>query len=282
MKLGHVVATLCTCLLLCGFTDPPGGSTDARSMTAVDAIRAASVASPYRIPEHAAMGKIRYRLAMRDGASWPWPETGEQHVEHDGDTVVLTVCHDCGKEAPPTADELQRDLQPNRWADNSDGKIRMLVSDERGATIDRRMRSLMRAVQLQLNGPIDFNGYLTSREAYEARKGDCTEFALLLAATAKARHIPVRVVAGISYASRFLGKKRVFGPHMWVQAWNGSRWTSYDAGLGEFDSTHIVLTIDDGSPDGLDAAFGKLSEIQIVSAQGLLPALAGGHSPPGP
>ena len=277
MNLGHVVATLGMCLLLCGFTETPSSSMDTRSMTAEDAIRAASVASPYRIPAHAAMGKIRYRIAMRDGVSWPWPETGEQHVEHDGDTVVLTVCRDCGKEAPPTVAELQRDLQPNRWADNSDGRIRMLVSDERGATVDRRMRSLMRAVQLQINGPIDFSAYLTSREAYEARKGDCTEFALLLAAVAKARHIPVRVVAGIAYASRFLGMKRVFGPHMWVQAWNGSRWTSYDAGLGEFDSTHIVLTIGDGSPDLLAAAFGKLSEIQIVSAQGLLPAVASGH-----
>jgi hypothetical protein len=220
------------------------------------------------------MGKFRYRIAMRDGVPWPWPETGEQHVEHDGDIVVLTVCHDCGDEAPPSAAELQRDLLPNRWADNSDGVIRMFASDVRGATVDRRMRLLVRAVQLQMNGPIDFNGYLTSREAFDARKGDCTESAVLLAAAAKARHIPVRVVAGIAYASRFLGNKRVFGPHMWVQAWTGSRWTSYDAGLGAFDSTHIVLAIGDGRPDMLATAFAKLEDVQIVSAQGLLPALA--------
>lgn len=277
MKPGHAIATLGLCLLLCGFDGTFTDSTDLRSMTAEDAIRVASVASPYRISEHAAMGKIRYRIAMRDGIAWPWPETGEQHVEHDGDTVILTVCQTCGQEAPPTTAELVHDLQPNRWADNSDGNVRMLVSDERGATVDRRMRLLTRTVQLQLNGPIDFSEYLTSREAYEARKGDCTEFALLLAAAAKARHIPVRVVAGIAYASRFLGKKRVFGPHMWVQAWNGSRWTSYDAGLGEFDSTHVVLTIGDGSPDMLAATFAKLQALQIVSAEGLLPASAGGR-----
>jgi len=62
-----------------------------------------------------------------------------------------------------------------------------------------------------------------------------------------------------------------------VQAWNGSRWTSYDAGLGEFDSTHIALTIDDGRPDMLAATFAKLQALQIVSAQGLLPALATAH-----
>jgi len=303
MKPGHVVATLGMALLLSGFTNPSarleandaatdashaasmgpesisasgnsGGSTGTRSMTAEDAILAASVASPYRISGSAAMGKIRYRIAMRDGVSWPWPETGEQHVAHDDDTVVLTVCHDCGEEAPPSAAELQRDLQPNRWADNGDGKIRMLVSDLRGASVDRHMRLLVQAVLLQMNGPIDFNGYLTSREAFDARKGDCTEHALLLAAAAKARHIPVRVVAGIAYASRFLEQKRVFAPHMWVQAWDGSRWTSYDAGLGAFDSTHIVLTIGDGSPDTLASAFSKLQSVQIVSAEGVLPQLA--------
>jgi len=272
MNIGRAVTTLVTGILLCGFTNGSGSWADPRSMTVADAIRVASVASPYRISEHAAMGKIRYRITMRDGASWPWPETGEQHVERDGDTVILTVCNDCGEEAPPTAAELERDLQANHWADNSDGNVRMLVSDARAATVERRMRWLVHVVQMQMNGPIEFNGYLTSREAFESRKGDCTESALLLAAAAKARHIPVRVVAGIAYASRFLGKKRVFGPHMWVQAWDGRRWTSYDAGLGTFDSTHIVLTIGDGRPDLLPAAFARLQSLQIVSAQGLLPA----------
>lgn len=307
IKLGRVVATFGVGLLLCGFTEPSarvqandgsvnashatgvrdasgasssganGGSTDLRAMTAEDAIRAASVASPYRISERAAMGKIRYRIAMRDGVAWPWPETGEQHVAHDGDTVVLTVCKDCGEEVPPSAAELAHDLQPNRWADNSDGKIRMLASDLRGATLDRRMRWLVDAVRLQMDGPIDWNGYQTSREAFAARRGDCTEMALLLAAAAKARHIPVRVVAGITYASRFMGQQRIFAPHMWVQAWNGSRWTSYDAGLGEFDSTHIALTIDDGRPDLLAATFARLPALQIVSAQGVLPVLPSGR-----
>ncbi|MEO8741656.1 MAG: transglutaminase domain-containing protein, partial [Lysobacteraceae bacterium] len=224
-----------------------------------------------------AKGTIRYRIAMRDGVAWPWPETGEQHVELDGNTVVLTVCTTCGQETPPTAVALQRDLQPNRWVDNNDHSIRMFARDVRGGTLDRSMRLLVRAVRLRINGPIDFGQYLTSREAYDARQGDCTETALLLAAAAKARHIPVRVVFGMAYASRFLGQKRVFGPHMWVQVWNGTRWTSYDAGLGEFDSTHIALAVGDGSPDEVSQVFAKLQDVRIVSAEGVLPALAVGH-----
>ena len=214
---------------------------------------------------------------MRDGVAWPWPETGEQHVSHDGDTVVLTICRTCGQEAPPTAIELQRDLQPNHWADSGDRTIRMFARDARGGTLDRSMRLLVHEVQLRMNGPIDFGQYLTSREAYDAREGDCTEVALLLAAAAKARHIPVRVVFGLAYSSRFLGQKRMFGPHMWVQAWNGTRWTSYDAGLGEFDSTHIALAVGDGRPDEVPQVFAKLQDVKIVSAESVLPALAAGR-----
>jgi hypothetical protein len=59
----------------------------------------------------------------------------------------------------------------------------------------------------------------SAREAYDNRSGDCTEFAVLLAAAARARNIPTRLVAGLAYSSRFLGGQHVFGPHMWVQSW---------------------------------------------------------------
>ncbi|HTA64085.1 MAG TPA: transglutaminase domain-containing protein [Xanthomonadaceae bacterium] len=300
MKPGHVVAALGMSLLLCGFTDPdprlqandeapvasqPASvrttsaetSTDTRPMTADDAVRAASVASPYKISEQAARGTIRYRIEMRDGVPWPWPETGEQHVEQDGSMVVLTICTTCGQEAPPTAAELQRDLQANHWADNSDRVIREFAGGVHAGNVDRSMRQLVGEVQKRIDGPVYYGKYRTSREAYDAQEGDCAESALLLAAAAKVRHIPVRVAFGMAYASRFLGRKRMFGPHMWVQAWNGKRWTSYDAGLGEFDSTHIALALGDGSPDGVPQVFAKLRDVLIVSAEGVLPAVAAGR-----
>ncbi|HEY2347151.1 MAG TPA: transglutaminase domain-containing protein [Xanthomonadaceae bacterium] len=302
MKPGHLVAALGMSLLLSGFADPaprleandgapdtgqpasvrpasPATSSDSPDtgpMTARDAVRAASVASPYRISEQAAKGTIRYRIEMHDGVPWPWPETGEQHVEQDGSAVVLTVCTTCGQEAPPTASGLQRDLQPNHWADSNDRVIRQFAGYGRAGNVDRTMRQLVDEVQKRIDGPVYFGRYRTSREAYEDREGDCVESALLLAAGAKARHIPVRVAFGMAYASRFLGQKRMFGPHMWVQAWDGRRWTSYDAGLGEFDSTHIVLALGDGRPDGVAQVFAKLRDVRIVSAEGVLPALAAG------
>ncbi len=85
------------------------------------------------------------------------------------------------------------------------------------------------------------------------RSGDCTEFSVLLAALARSRGIPARIAVGFAYSDRFSGKKDVFSPHTWVQAWTGKRWVSYDAGLGEFDATHIAVAIGDGDPLDMQA-----------------------------
>jgi transglutaminase/protease-like cytokinesis protein 3 len=80
------------------------------------------------------------------------------------------------------------------------------------------------------------------------REGDCTEYAVLLAALARAEQIPTRVVTGMVYADRYAGSSRVFVPHAWVQSWINGRWQSFDAALRHFDSTHIALDMGDGDP----------------------------------
>jgi hypothetical protein len=132
------------------------------------------------------------------------------------------------------------------------------------------MRHLVTAVQARLSGPVSYRGYHTAHEALALRGGDCTEFALLLAAAGRARGIPTRVVAGLAYGSRFVGKAHAFGPHMWVQAWNEERWVSYDAGLGEFDSGHLALVVGDGSPESLRGALDLIARLRIVDAEGLV------------
>jgi hypothetical protein len=80
------------------------------------------------------------------------------------------------------------------------------------------------------------------------------------------------VVYGIAYSSRFTGKAHVFSPHSWVQAWDGQRWRSYDAGLGHFDAGHIALAIGDGSAAELAPAMHAIPGMRIVDAYGVLPA----------
>lgn len=241
------------------------------------AIRSLLVASPYKMSERARAGTIRYTVE-HPNAQWNWPETAEQHVETQGDRTTLTICADCGREAAPSADELKRYLTPNAWVDADDRAIRAFARAATGGSVESRMSALVLAVQKHMNGAIDFRRYATAGEAFASREGDCTEFAVLLAAAARARGIPARVVAGLAYDSRFLGRSHAFVPHMWVQAWTGERWHSYDAALGRFDAGHIALAVGDGRPQEMRGVTPLISGLHIVDAVGVLPAQAGAGS----
>ncbi|MET0225121.1 MAG: transglutaminase domain-containing protein [Dokdonella sp.] len=243
-------------------------------------IRALAVASPNRISETARAGTIRYRLHV-DGDAWAWPETGEQHVERAGDDIVLTICADCGHEPSPTAAELAAYRAANASVQSSDAHVAAFAhSVPAGRRVDRRMSALVLAVQKRMNGAIDFRGYKSAREALESRSGDCTEYAVLLAAAARARGIPTRVVTGLAYASRFVGRSHAFGPHMWVQAWDGGRWVSYDAALGHFDAGHIAIAVGDGSVDSQRGLMQRIARLHVVDAAGLLPAQTASNAIP--
>jgi len=179
-------------------------------------------------------------------------------------TTELTICSDCGRESAPTPDELRRYLLPNAWVQSKDWHVTNFARAARGGGVDSTMNALVSAVRQRLNGAIDFREYQTATQALASRGGDCTEFAILLAAAARARHIPTRVVAGVSYASHFLGERHAFSPHMWVQAWDGERWKSYDAALEGFDATHVALAVGSGDPADVQAQFAQLARIEIV------------------
>ncbi|WP_242691414.1 transglutaminase-like domain-containing protein [Lysobacter enzymogenes] len=235
-------------------------------------IQSVLVPSPYRLSPAARRGTVRYRLAERDAAAnWAWPQTGEQNAVRTSDGLELTVCKDCGREPAPDAAALRRYRAPTPWLQSKDPAVASFARAAGVGSVDTRMRRLVKAVQAQLSGPVVYSGYRSAREALQRREGDCTEYALLLAAAARSRRIPARVVGGMAYGSRFVGRAHAFGPHMWVQAWNGERWISYDAGLGEFDAGHLALAVGDGDPESLRGVMAALAGLRIDDAAGLLP-----------
>lgn len=251
--------------------DPPRYS----HAQAMAAIQRSQVASPYKLSAQARAGEIRYVL---EGPDWSWPQTAEQTVTVDGARTRITVCSDCGSESRPDAAVLAHYRQANAWVDSDNHAVIVFAGAHTFGTqsrepspqrVDRQMRALVKAVQEHMGGPIDFKAYDSASSALRQRSGDCTEFALLLAAAARARGIPARLVFGMAYASRFTGQSHVFSPHVWVQAWDGERWRSYDAGLGEFDAGHIALAIGDGNPRLFEAAARALSGMRIVDAVGV-------------
>lgn len=251
---------------------PAVAATEAQARTL---IQARLVASPYKMSDRARGGRIRYTLAFEPAMAWLWPATGEQRVrlrDASASSAQIDICADCGDEPAPDADELQRYRRANAWIDSDARSVRAFArAHARGNGVERRMQSLVQAVQQHMNGPISYREYLSASQALAARGGDCTEFALLLAALGRAQGIPTRIAYGVAYSSRFVGQSHVFGPHVWVQAWNGQRWLSYDAGLGRFDSGHIALRIGDGLPQdsaGVMAAIGRLKVIEATGVTG--------------
>lgn len=230
-------------------------------------LRSLFVASPYRLNAIALSGEIRYRLATSAASPWQPPRTGEQSVRIDVEGLHVSICADCGDEPAPSADMLRHYLSPNAWVRSDDRDIRSFARlHGRGRSVRTRMEGLTEAVRAHMNGPIDYRHYHDAVTALQNRSGDCTEFAVLLAAVARARGIPTRIVHGIAYSGRFAGRAHVFSPHAWVQAWDGTRWTSYDAGFGPFGAGHIVLAIGDGDPAALRGLNRATRQLRIVDA----------------
>ena len=220
--------------------------------------------SPYRIPKDALVGTIRYVISRVDGVAPQLPATGEQTVATEGSTAILTVCADCGVPEQLLESDRRRYLQSNAWVQSDLPEIRDFANRHgHGRSQAQIMNNLVAAVRDHMTGPVDYLGYGSAAEVLRTRSGDCTEFAVLLAALARARGIPTRVAYGLVYADRFSGKKDVFSPHAWVQVWTGTRWQSYDAGLGEFDATHLALGLGDGDPRDAQAIFAAPADLRI-------------------
>ena len=235
-------------------------------------IRSLSVASPFRISERARSGTIRYWIRIDGSEEATIPETGEQHVVREDAQLRVTICaSNCGIEPAPSATELARARQANPWLQSDDAAIVNFARDAAGS-VEMQMRRLALAVRQRLDRGIEYHRYLNALDAHDARVGDCTEYALLLAAAARARGIPARVVAGLAYSSRFSELPHHFGPHMWVQVWDGVRWVSHDAALGSFDAGRIALAVGDGSPESLRGVTALIKRMHIERAAAVQPA----------
>jgi hypothetical protein len=222
------------------------------------------VQSPYRVPKSAFPGPIRYVLSRVDGTPARLPATGEQSVVTDDARTIVTICNTCGLPEELTESDRKRYLQPNAWVQSDAADIRQFARRHgAGRTPLEIMSRLVDAVRFHMTGPVDYLGYASAAEALRTRSGDCTEYAVFLAALARARNIPARVAYGLVYADRFSGKKDVFSPHAWVQAWTGTRWESFDAGIGEFDATHLALSIGSGDPRDVENPAGAPAKLRI-------------------
>lgn len=230
------------------------------------------LASPYRITEAALKGKIRYQIKMH--STLTPPATQEQKIRKDNNYWVLDVCANCeNKTRMNSLENIENYLQENHWMETSDAALVNKVnrSINTNDTADKKMKKLVKAARSRLEPNLQFSGYATASQAFQSRGGDCTEYALLLGAMGRIAKIPTRIVFGLSYSREYFhGKRHMFAPHAWVQAWIDGEWKSYDAGLESFDAGHIALKISDGSQEDFNEIFDYFTELKIISAQQII------------
>jgi transglutaminase-like putative cysteine protease len=231
--------------------------------------------APYRIPSKDMRAKIRYGFDNH-GTVPQLPAGGGQRTWTDGQTTFIQVCAECALDPLElSADERQRALQPSRWLQSDDAKLARRAQGIASVARDdaTKMKRLVAFVRGHMSvEQIDMLGYGTAIEALSTRRGDCTEYAVLLAALGRAAGIPTRVAIGRVYARHFEGHRHVFVPHAWVQAWTGSGWQSFDAATGNFDSTHLAFAVSyDGSPANHFAGANLAHELTLRSAARVVP-----------
>lgn len=161
-----------------------------------------------------------------------------------GALVRLTreaVPHPAGAGTPDAA--LAAYLAPAPFIESDDPEIvataRAIVGDE--ADPVRRARLLVTWVGRNLEQTPSVT-LPSAREVLRARRGDCNEHAVLLAALARAARVPARVVAGAVYLNDG------FYYHAWTELWLGG-WVSADPVLAQLpaDVTHLKLV--EGGPE---------------------------------
>lgn len=235
---------------------------------ATDLLSATIVPAPRALSVQERSNDLAVFLKFNDpqvAASIP---TGEQNLSAQGDEWRLLV------DVPPrrASKAGQMDSKPDAqstdasaWVQSDAAEIiRFARKASAGAKSDRvRMQKLQSAVALHINKKNLNVGYASALEAFRMREGDCTEHALLLAASGRALDIPTRVVVGLAYVDQFAGHRQAFVPHAWVQAWVNERWTSFDAALNGFDSGHIALGVGSGEPTMFYGSIGLLGNLSI-------------------
>jgi transglutaminase-like putative cysteine protease len=234
---------------------------------AVDLFDFTLTRSPRALPVEERAAVLVHTVKAPSGIPLP-PATGGQSVEAIGAGFRIRVdpIHWRGGGSAPG----DTDSRANRWLEANDPVIQRAAH---AATADAgdtpaKLEALVAYVRETVSNKTLDVGYASARETLDARAGDCTEHAVLLAALARAIDIPARVVSGIAYTPEWAGREHVFVPHAWVEAWTGSRWESLDAALPEgFGSGHLALATGDGEPSGFFAAAGLLGQIEITAIE---------------
>lgn len=109
-------------------------------------------------------------------------------------------------------------------------------------------RAIMRWTNRRLKGGSGDTGSASAKQAYDEKRGDCTEHSALFTALARAAGLPARNVGGMVYA--VLGEQAVFGYHQWAEVWLGE-WVPVDPTVNELGTSARYIQFEYDEPGQL-------------------------------
>ena len=212
-------------------------------------------------------GIVTYRVRPKNGASIELPSIGGQRIqpEEDGGTLLVEIDPARGSEVEPDLDRAGH-LTATALLDAEDPAVVRFArgADRPGGNDLERARALRSAVHRHIVRKDLATAFATAGETVRARRGDCSEHAVLLAAGLRAVGIPSRTVSGLVWVPRDSERAGVFLWHMWTQALIAESWIDLDATLGgsrSFHPGHLAVSVADGSPASIEAGGREMLEI---------------------
>lgn len=158
-----------------------------------------------------------------------------------------------------------RFTESSRWMDTKNDTVRRMAVMGGGAVSDPREKC--KRLTSYINSHLRLAAFSTSlqpaSEVVKTKQGDCTEYAVLLAAVMRNQRIPARVAVGFAYVAN----PPSLVPHMWTEAWIDGQWIPFDATLGgEVNPLTRVKVMD--SPLSDDVTNGTLLFVPLLNFLG--------------
>ena len=182
---------------------------------------------------------MRMKFSVGDSEQISLPSSDFQTVEQVAPNSVVVkltrpaVNADGTVVAAPSRNTTRpssRFTESTRWLDTKNDTVRRMAVMGGGAVSNHREKC--KRLTSYINSHLRLAAFSTSlqpaSEVVKSRQGDCTEYAVLLAAVMRSQGIPARVAVGFAYVSN----PASLVPHMWTEAWIDGQWIPFDATLG--------------------------------------------------
>jgi hypothetical protein len=147
------------------------------------------------------------------------------------------------KKGMPAAQVADEFIQSSYFITSDDPTVKELARKAVGKETDPWRKALLieKWVNARMRNTNDEALSPASRVA-KTLEGDCTEYAMLMAAMCRAEGVPSKTAIGLIYADTMKGPSMAF--HMWTEVWVQNQWVALDATLGKgyVGAMHLKVT----------------------------------------